>query len=426
MTTPRTAVGATEGALVPPSAHPVAVTGIGMLTPAGNTPEETWTGLCRGRSLARRDPVLAGLPVDISCRVEGFDAVAAHGRVTARRLDRFAHLALAAARGAVADAKLDPATWSGERVAVILGVGSNSLETYAEEFARLAAGRPAAVSPMALPRSVPNMVAGTVAIDLNARGPGFTVASACASGATAIGVARDLLLAGACDIAVAGGSESGRARMTATCFARMGALSRRTAEPEAAARPFDVERDGFVLAEGAAALVLERQDHALRRGAQARALLRGYAATSDAHHPVAPDPEGAGAERALRAALSDAGCAPRDIGQITAHGTSTPAGDAAEALALLRAFDGAPPPVTAPKGALGHCLGAAGAIGAALTVLALERQEIPPTANLRAQDPALALDVVTGHRPRPAPVEAAVSNAFGFGGQNAVLVLTRG
>ncbi|MGK5640435.1 beta-ketoacyl-[acyl-carrier-protein] synthase family protein [Streptomyces sp. URMC 126] len=401
----------------------VAVTGLAMITPGGPTADSTWDSMCTGQSLARTDPHLTGLPVDISCHIDDFDAFSELGRPLARRLDRTAHLTLVAARQAVTDAKLDPAHWPSERVGVILGVGGNSLQNYGREFALLTQGRPAAVSPMALPRSVPNMVAAEVSLDLGARGPGFTVASACAGGATAIAVARQLLLAGSCDIVLTGSGESGRCRMGATCFSQLGALSRRTDDPASACRPFDRQRDGFVLSEGAAILALELPDHAVRRGARIRALLRGCASSSDAYHPVAPHPEGDGAERAIRAALADAGCTPADVGHVNTHGTSTPAGDAAEARVLLRVFGAAPPPVTASKSVLGHALGASAAIEAALTVLTLERRQIPPTANCHAQDDGRALDVVTG-QPRTAEIDVAISSSFGFGGQNTVLVLT--
>ncbi|MFT2016205.1 beta-ketoacyl-[acyl-carrier-protein] synthase family protein [Streptomyces sp. 796.1] len=401
----------------------IAVTGLGVLSPAGLTPDANWAGLCRGRSLAAYDAELAGLPVDFCCRVPDFDARAELGERWARRTDRFSQFALVAARRAVADAGLDPQTWQGERVGVVLGVGSNSLTSYPAEFAQLHDGRPDRVSPLALPRSVPNMAAGEVAMDLGACGPGFTTASACASGTTALGVARDLLRSGACDVVLAGGSESGCCRMSATCFARLRALSRRCAEPELASRPFDAERDGFVLGEGAAVLVMERYATARARRARVRALLRGYGATSDAHHPIAPLPDGSGAARAIRAALRDAGCAPRDIGQVNAHGTSTRLNDAAEAVALTRVFDQGPPPVTAPKSVIGHALGAAGALEAAFTILSLEHQTIPPTANFGHQDGDHKLDVVSGS-PRRTPMSAAISCSFGFGGHNAVLVFT--
>ncbi|GGS89069.1 beta-ketoacyl-[acyl-carrier-protein] synthase family protein [Streptomyces chromofuscus] len=399
----------------------VAVTGLGLVTPAGLTAGDNWSALCRGRSLAAPDPELAGLPVDFSCQVTGLDAERELGRPLARRMDGFLRFALVAARRAVADAGLDPLTWRGERVGVVLGVGSNSLSTYVTEFGHLSAGRPERVSPLALPRSVPSMAAGEVSIDLGARGPSFTTSSACASGATAIGVARDLVRSGACDIVLAGGAESARSRMTATCFTRMRALSRRRERPDLASRPFDAARDGFVLGEGAGVLVLERPSAARARGASVLALLRGYGATADAHHPVAPHPEGAGAVLALGAALTDAGCAARDVGHVNAHGTSTPLNDAAEATALRRVFGDGGPPVTASKGVIGHALGAAGAIQAAYTVLALRHGSVPPVANFDGQDGDHKLDVVAG-RPRPVDAGLGISCSFGFGGQNAVLL----
>ncbi|MFW3470096.1 beta-ketoacyl-[acyl-carrier-protein] synthase family protein [Streptomyces microflavus] len=399
----------------------VMVTGLGLLTAAGHDPDTIWKTMSTGQSLARRDPDLAGLPVDFACAVPDLDPVAELGIRLAGRLDRFAHLALVAARRALHDARLDLRAGNPSRVGVVLGVGANSLQTSVKEFTRLGEGRATSLSPLGLPRSVPNMVAGEIAIDTGARGPNFTVSSACASGTTAVGVARDLLLGGACDVVLTGGSESARSRMSAASFAQMRALSTRTDHPEGACRPFDADRDGFVLGEGAAVLVLERPDHARARGATIRARLVGYGASADAHHPTSPHPEGAGSEQAIRQALSDAGCTPSDVGHVNAHGTATRAGDAAEALALLRVFNAAPPPVTANKSILGHALGAAGAIEAALTVLALERQEILPTANLTRQDTGREIDIVTT-RPRTAPMELALSTSCGFGGQNAALL----
>ncbi|MFE6200688.1 beta-ketoacyl-[acyl-carrier-protein] synthase family protein [Streptomyces sp. NPDC057838] len=396
---------------------------MGLVTPAGHTAQENWAALSQGRSLAATDSELEGLPVDFSCKVPDFDAERELGRASARRVDRFIQFALVAARRAVADAGLDHAAWKAERVGVVLGVGSNSLNTYVTEFGHLCAQRPDRVSPLALPRSVPSMAAGEVAIDLGARGPNFTTASACASGATAIGVARDLLRAGTCDIVLAGGSESARSRMTATCFARMRALSRRRETPAAASRPFDSQRDGFVLGEGAAVLVLERAREARARRASVRALLRGYGASADAHHPIAPHPRGDGAVRAIRAALEDAGCRPGDVGHVNAHGTSTPLNDAVEAAALTQVFPRGTPPVTAAKGVVGHALGASGAIQAAYTVLALHHAAVPPVANHDGQDGEHRLDIVT-QRSRPMRGEAGVSCSFGFGGQNAVLLFT--
>lgn len=400
--------------------EPVAVTGIGLLTAAGCDLETNWKNLCTGRSLAAKNPEFEGLAVDISCDVPDFDPSAELGGRLTRRLDRFAHLGLAAARRAVLDADLHIEDGPAERVGVVLGVGSNSLRTYVTEFTRLGQGRPAAVSPLALPRSVPNMLAGEIALDTGARGPNFTVSSACASGSNALGVARGMLLGGVCDVVLAGGSESW-SRMSAVCFSQMGALSRRTDRPFLASRPFDRDRDGFVLGEGAAVLVLEGLGRAQARGARPRALLCGYGASADAYHPTAPHPEGAGAEQAVRQALADAGCVPDGIGHINAHGTSTVLGDAAEALMLRRVFHGGVPPVTATKSIIGHTMGAAGAVEAAVTVLALERQSVPPTANLDEQDPGGELDIVTG-APRGVDFTRALSTSSAFGGQNAALV----
>jgi 3-oxoacyl-(acyl-carrier-protein) synthase len=401
-------------------ARDVAVTGLGLLTPAGDEPGQVWQRLCAGVSTAAPDPLLSGLPVQISCRVADFDPERELGARLSRRLDRFTRLVLCAARRAVTDAKLDPSGWDPCRIGVVLGVGSNSLERYADEYRRLDRGAPRRVSPYGLPRSVPNMAAAEVAVDLAVRGPNFVTSSACASGATALGVARDLIRSGTCDLVLAGGSESGRDPMTATGFAQLGALSRHRGPATGACRPFDRDRDGFVLGEGAAVLVLESTAHARARSAPVRAVLRGYGASSDAHHTTAPHPEGRGAEQAVRAALADAGLSPAAVHHVNAHGTATPLGDAVEAAVLRRVFPAAPP-VTACKGVLGHALGAAGAIEAAVTVLALQHQTVPPTANFRQGDDGLDLDVVAG-RARTVPMETALTTSFGFGGHNAVLV----
>jgi 3-oxoacyl-[acyl-carrier-protein] synthase II len=398
----------------------IAVTGLGLVTPAGLTPEANWATLCAGRSLAAADPVLHGLPVDFSCQITGLDAEAELGRLT-RRLDDFIQFAMVAARRAVRDAALDPHTWRAERVGVVLGVGGTSLTAYEKAFQHLSAGHPDRISPLSVPRSNPNMAAGEVAIDLGARGPNFSVSTACASGATAIGVARDLLRSGTCDIVLAGGTESARSRMTAACFARMRALSRRRDQPHLASRPFDSARDGFVLGEGAAVLVLEPLTAARSRGVSVQALLRGFGSSADAHHPITPHPEGRGVIQAVTTALEDAGCRPQDIGHINAHGTSTPTNDTVEAAALTRIFGDQPPPVTAPKGVIGHSLGAAGAIEAAYTVLALRHASIPPVANFEFQDGDHKLDIVAAS-PRPLTTGTGISCSFGFGGQNAVLL----
>ncbi|MEV4443648.1 beta-ketoacyl-[acyl-carrier-protein] synthase family protein [Streptomyces sp. NPDC049577] len=401
----------------------VVVTGLGLVTPAGIGVDATWDRLLVPESTATTDPLLAGLAVDISCRVPGFDAAALLGRRLDVRLDTVSKYALVAAREAVADAGLADGDWDPARTAVVIGVGTCSFERYEREFGRVAEGLPHLVSPLAIVRSVPSMVAGEVALDLGARGPSLAVSTACASGTTALGVARDLLRAGGCDIALAGGAEANRTRIPAICFHQMKALSRRCADPAAASRPFDSDRDGFVLGEGAGLLVLERAGHARARGARVRARLAGYGASNDAHHITVPHPDGEGAARSLRTALADADLAPHDIGHVNAHGTGTRENDLTESRALRAVFPRVPP-VTSLKGALGHALGASGGIQAVCTVRALETGLVPPTANLDHPDPAIELDVVRKEARRVAP-GAAVSESFGFGGHNAVLVLTR-
>ncbi|MFD7447842.1 beta-ketoacyl-[acyl-carrier-protein] synthase family protein [Kitasatospora sp. NPDC059827] len=401
----------------------VAVTGLGLVTAAGIGVEPTWRGVCAGVSTARKDPALAGIPVDISCTVPGFEARSLVGRRSALVHDRFTQLAIVAAREAVADAGLDPTGWDGARVGVVVGCGLGGVATWEKQHRSLLEAGPRSVSALLIPMLIPNMVAGHVAMEFGARGPNLVTATACASGATAIGTALDLLRNDVCDVVLAGGTESGVVPLMVSGFAQMGALSAgRLDDPSAASRPFDAGRDGFVIAEGSGMLVLERPEDARARGARVRALVAGYGASADAHHMTAPDPEGTGMTAALRSALAQAGADPQDVDHVNAHGTSTPLNDAVEARALRKAL-GAGAAVTSTKGVLGHALGAAGAIEAGLTVLAVERSLVPPTANLSTLDPEVEVDVVTGAA-RHRDIEVAVSNSFGFGGQNAVLAFT--
>ncbi|MDT0401734.1 beta-ketoacyl-[acyl-carrier-protein] synthase family protein [Streptomyces edwardsiae] len=404
---------------------PVAVTGVGLLTPGGEDADATWETVRLGaRTAAAHDPALAGLPVDFSCHVPlSRDELDRRVGRAAWRMSRNAVLAVLAAREAVRDAGLDPRTWDGDRVAVVIGCGLGADEVREEQGGRLEERGAGLVSALTVPQMIPNMAAGEVSIDLGARGPGLACATACASGATAVAVARDLLAAGRCDIAVAGATEAAVTRLTTAGFWRAGVLSRRVDAPAAASRPFAPDRDGFVMAEGAGVLVLERRADAFARGARARALLVGCGSTSDAYHPTAPAPDGRGAEAALRSALADAGLSPHDVDHVNAHGTSTRANDAGEAALIARVLPHRPS-VTAPKGVLGHGLGAAGAVEAALTVLTLQHGTVPPVANLDAEAPGSGIDCVT-EEARRQDVRIAVSHSFGFGGHNVVLALAR-
>ncbi|MEU2143929.1 beta-ketoacyl-[acyl-carrier-protein] synthase family protein, partial [Streptomyces globisporus] len=351
------------------------------------------------------------------------DPGAVLGVATQRLMDRFAQLAVIAAREAVADAGLDPAVWDSGRVGVVIGSAHGGLSFYDEQAAALAARGPRRVSPKLAPLSVVNGAASSVSLDLGVHGPSQAVSTACSSGTVAIGTAHQMLRSGACDIVITGGAESTCTRLLIASACSLKAVSTRREDPAAACRPFDTHRDGFVVGEGAGLLVLEHPDHARARGATVRAHVNGYGASSDAHSAVAPDPEGLGIERALRTALADAGLSPDDVGHVNAHGTSTLSNDLIEATMLRRVL-GDSPLVTSTKAMTGHTLGAAGGIETALTVLALQHQLVPPTVNLDAPDPQIPIEVVAKEA-RAASFDCAVKTSLGFGGHNAALVLTR-
>lgn len=392
------------------------VTGVGLVTPAGCDRDTTWSAVLAGRPTSTPDPALDGLPVSLSCRVPELDHPVLRHRGSGR-LDRVDRFALAAVAQALDQAGLDPAQWDGSRVAVVTGGGMGGLLTQETAIARLAERGPEFVSPYFLTGYLINMACANIALRFGATGPALSTSTACASGTTALGLARDLISTGRCDIALVCGAEAAITRLTVAGFTQIGALS------GTGSRPFDTTRDGFVIAEGAGALVLERSEHAAARTARPLARLVGYAASTDAHHLVAPHPGGRGAEQAVRAALADADAAAADVGHVNAHGTATRQNDEIEAGVVRRVFPHGPP-VTSSKGALGHTLGASGAIEAALTVLALARGVVPPTAGLSEPDAGAEIDVVAGSA-REHAFELAVSNSFGFGGHNAVAVLAR-
>jgi 3-oxoacyl-[acyl-carrier-protein] synthase II len=398
----------------------VAITGIGLVTPAGIGVDATWERVVAGDSTADHDPTLAGNPITISCRVPCFVATGVLTRRKARRLDRFVQFAVVAAEEALLDARLCPSRWDGARVGIVLGCADGGPLTVERQYHVMLTESPAQVSPLLLPMQLPNMLAGNLSIELGATGPSMVVATACASGATAIGMARDLLTLDRCDIVVTGGSEAMVTPLVMAGYAQMGALSRRQDDPKTASRPFDADRDGFVASEGAGILVLERPRDALARGARIHGLIKGSGISADAHHITAPDPGGRGFEIAVRAALADAGVGPADIGHVNAHGTSTPLNDLTESRALHRVF-GSRALVTSTKGVTGHMFGAAGAVEAVLTVLAMQKGVVPPTANVSRVDPEVPVPVAV--EPTPLPGELALSTSLGFGGQNAALVL---
>ena len=387
----------------------IAITGRGVVSSIGEGADAFVDAL-----LERRSGVVDGL-----APCAEFDPEAAMGPKLARRSDRYTQLAFAAAAEAAQQAGL-PGDVDLERLAILVGTGVGGLKTLEDECRAFVAGGERAVSPHFVPMMMPNAAAGAIAMQLGAHGPGFSVSSACATGSHAIGEAKRMLERGEADVVVAGGTEAAITPLCVAAFKRMGALSR-----EGVSRPFDKRRDGFVMGEGAGVIVMERADHARARGAEILGYVAGYGASNDAFHMTQPDNSGRGAEKAMRAALADAGAEPQDVGYINAHGTSTPFNDKIETLAIHSVFNGGSPPVSSTKSAIGHLLGAAGAVEAIATLEALRRGLLPPTLNFEEQDPDCDLDYVPDG-PREAPgITLALSNSFGFGGQNACLAFRK-
>ncbi len=401
----------------------VVVTGLGATTPIGGDVPTTWEALLAGSTGARllTDPWTNGLPVRLAAPV-AVDPAEVLDRVEARRLDRSQQLALVAAREAWADAgkpEVEP-----ERLAVVLASGIGGVLTLLNSYDTLKERGARRVSPHTVPMLMPNGPAATVGLELGARAGVHTPVSACASGAEAIALGLDILRLNRADVVVVGGTEASIHPLPLAGFAAMRALSLREDEPAAASRPYDKGRDGFVMAEGAGVLVLERATAAKARGAKIYAEVAGAGITSDAYHVAAPDPVGAGAVRAMQRAIEDAELSVSDIVHLNAHATSTPVGDVAEAQAIRTVLGSAVSSVavSATKSQTGHLLGAAGAVEAIITALALQHKIAPPTRNLDDLDDEVQLDVVHID-PRPLPDGAALSNSFGFGGHNVALVL---
>ena len=407
-----------------PPGDPV-VTGIGALTPLGLSVVETWQGLVEGRSGI--GPVTSfdasALPVRIGGEIRGFDAERELGAKRARRSARFSQLAVVAARQAVADAGLDPGA-NADRVGVLVNSAVGGLPETERNIPAMSAHGLREVSPYWVPSMISNMPACEVAIDSGAHGPVSASVLACASGTYALLEARRLILAGEADVVIAGGTDSGLTPTMLGGLAKMGPLSERNDEPEAASRPFDADRDGFVFGEGAVIMVVESAEHAAARGARSYGSVAGGALTSDAFHISAPEPSGVQAGRALALALERAGAQPGELDYICAHGTGTRANDASETRAIRIALgaDADRVPASSPKSMVGHLIGAAGALSVMVCLLAMRDGVLPPTANLQTPDPECDLDYVPLHA-RPATVRLAAANAFGFGGQNCVVVL---
>lgn len=406
----------------------VVITGIGLVTPLGNSVEENWSALVQGRSgigpITRFDA--SELPVRIAGEVRGLDASQYLDRRELKRMDLFSQFAVVAAGQALADAGWNGTAIHPERTAVILGVGMGGIATLEEGVRDFYAGGIKRVSPFFIPRLIANMAPAHVAMRYGLRGENFAIVSACASGGHAIGEALRRIRCGEQDAAVAGGVEAAVTPMGVAGFAVMRALSTRNEDPERASRPFDAQRDGFVVAEGAGIVFLETLESALARAARIYAEVVGYGANADAYHITMPPPEGEGAGRCMQRALQDAGVQPVEVDYINAHGTSTPLNDAAETKAIKHVFGehAYRLAVSSTKSMTGHALGAAGAIEAAYTALALDRQLLPPTINYETPDPECDLDYVP-NRARPAALRLALSNSFGFGGTNSTLVLRR-
>ncbi len=404
----------------------VVVTGIGVVSPLGLDAASTWEALASGRSGVGKISLFdAGdYPVRIAAELPGFEPETVFGRRRARHLDRVGQMALVAAGEAVAASGMDVSAGS-ERVGTVWGTGIGGIRSLEDGMDVLNERGPDWVNPYLLPMMIPNMVAGNVSMEFGLRGYSTCLVTACSASAHAVGESLDLIRAGRVDAVVCGGSEAPITRVGVAGFASMKALSTRNDDPAAASRPFDAGRDGFVMGEAAACLILEERERALDRNAPILAELVGYGATSDAYHVTQPHPEADGAVRAMRDALADAGVGPEAIGYVNAHGTSTPPNDRIETLALKRVFGASVPPVSSTKSMTGHTLGAAGALEAAICVMALQHQLLPPTINQEQPDPDCDLDYVANVA-RPAPLEVALTNSFGFGGHNATLVFRRG
>ena len=408
----------------------VFVTGIGMITPVGLDTKSSWKALLAGTSgistITAFDP--EGFATTIAGQVDGFEPTDYVDRKQARRLDRFAQFAVGATSQALAQAHLDlsdPAV-DATRVGSLIGSGIGGIITLSEQWAVLAEKGPTRVNPFLIPMMLADMAPGQVSILFGAKGPNYCTVTACSSGADSIGIAFGMIRDGVIDIAIAGGTEAPICPIAVAGFNACMALSKHNDDPQGASRPFDAERDGFVMGEGAGVLIIESEESVVRRGASPIAELAGYAASSDAFHVTQVAPDGDGAARAMSGALAQAGMAPADISYINAHGTATPLNDRTETLAMKKVFgdEAYKVRISSTKSMTGHLLGGAGGVEAAIAALSVAKGVVPPTINLETPDPDCDLDY-TAHHAQRGIVNAAMSNNLGFGGHNASLVFKR-
>ncbi|WP_410769355.1 beta-ketoacyl-ACP synthase II [Fontibacillus sp. BL9] len=406
----------------------VVVTGMGIVSPLGNEVGAFWSKLKEGKSgisvIDRFD--VSDFGTKIAGQVSEFDPEALFGRKEARKMDRFVQYGLYAAEQAMKQACLDPATIDRERFGVYVGTGIGGIQTLTDNMEAYQSRGPGRVSPSLVPMMISNMAAAQISIRFGAMGPTMSPVTACSIGNTAIGEAFRLIRSGEADVMIAGGTEAAIHPLSLASFGNATALSKRNEDPERASRPFDADRDGFVMAEGAGILVLESLEHALRRGAAIYGEVIGYGASSDAYHVVASHPEGEGAFLAMKRALKSAGISPDEVDVVSAHATGTHVGDLAETKALKRLFGEMAyrVPVTANKSMTGHMFGAAGGVEAIALLQTMNEGIIPPTINLDHPDPECDLDYVP-NRPREASISVGLSNSFGFGGHNAAILLRR-
>ena len=407
----------------------VVITGMGGVTPLGNDVETTWSSLLAGESGAAEITQFdhSEYPVHFACELKEFDPTNWIDRKAARRMDRFAQMILAAARQAESDSGLDIAK-EPERIGASIATGIGGLRSFQDCYDVLKERGPDRVSPFSIPSIIPNMGAGWVSIELGTKGPLMSECTACAASNMAIGDALDAIRVGRADAMIAGGTEAPVTSVGIAGFDSMRALSRRNDDPKSASRPFDKARDGLVMGEAAAVLVLEELEHAQARGAKIYAELVGYGVSSDASHMTEPDPTGENPARAMRMALDDAGVDPAEVGYVNAHATSTPLGDASETRVIKMALgeeNAQKTPISSTKGATGHCFGAAGAVEAVFTVLAIRDRKLPPTINYEVEDPDCDLDYIPNEARDAPDLDVALSNSFGFGGHNACIVVRR-